>query len=64
MPRNRRTAIANRPHHITQRGHNSGTVFVNDYDRLAYLATLREFRQELDLKVYGFCLMNAYAKYP
>jgi len=33
-------------------------VFVTDGDRLAYLETLREFRGELNLKIYGCCLMT------
>ena len=33
-------------------------MFVTDRDRLTYLKTLREFRAELDLKIYGYCLMT------
>lgn len=58
MPRQARIAVANYPHHIVQRGHNRRAVFVTDRDRLTYLETLREFREELDLKVYGYCLMT------
>ena len=58
MPRKSRIAVANYPHHIVQRGHNRKAVFVTYNDRLAYLITLRDFRQELGLKVYGYCLMT------
>lgn len=58
MPRKHRIAIAHYPHHIVQRGHNRKAVFIADDDRLTYLATLREFRETLGLKVYGYCLMT------
>lgn len=58
MARRLRLAVAGYPHHIVQRGHNRSDVFVTDSDRLAYLATLREFRELLGLKVHGYCLMT------
>lgn len=58
MPRKHRIAAANYPHHIVQRGHNRRTVFVTDNDRLAYLATIQEFRQAFGLRIYGYCLMT------
>jgi putative transposase len=58
MPRGARIALAQCPHHIVQRGHNRRAVFVTDGDRISYLETLAEFRKELDLKVYGYCLMT------
>ena len=58
MPRRARIAVPGYPHHIVQRGHNRRVVFVTDKDRLAYLETLTEFRRELGLKVYGYCLMT------
>jgi putative transposase len=58
MPRRGRIVVPCYPHHIVQRGHDRKTVFLTDEDRLAYLATLREFRQEFDLQVYGYCLMT------
>jgi len=58
MPRKRRIAVANFPHHIVQRGHNRRVVFVTDRDRSTYLETLCEFRAELELKIYGYCLMT------
>jgi putative transposase len=41
-----------------QRGHNRRAVFVTDRDRTSYLDTLQEFRIELGIKVYGYCLMT------
>jgi putative transposase len=58
MPRKPRLVVVGYPHHIVQRGHNRGHVFVVDGDRLAYLATLRECRDEFGIKVYGYCLMT------
>lgn len=58
MPRKKRIALANFPHHIVQRGHNRKNVFRTDKDRLKYLETLQEFRLALGLKVYGYCLMT------
>jgi putative transposase len=51
-------ALPNLPHHIVQRGHNRCPVFVSDHDRLVYLETLEEFRDELGIKVYAWCLMT------
>ena len=58
MPRIARLGLPHFPHHLTQRGHNRRDVFRNDGDRRAYLDTLREFRERLHLKVYGYCLMT------
>jgi putative transposase len=51
MPRKNRIVVANHPHHVVQRGHNRGPVFLSNNDRLSYLETLRDFRVELDLRV-------------
>ena len=53
-----RLVIANLPHHIVQRGHDRRLVFETDADRLAYFSTLAEFRRELGLRVYAWCLMT------
>jgi len=58
MARTARVALAQCPHHIVQRGHNRRVVFVTDADRQSYLDTLAEFRTELGLKVYAYCLMT------
>jgi putative transposase len=58
MPRKKRIALANYPHHIVQRGHNRKNVFRTEKDRNAYLETLRDFREKLGLRVFGYCLMS------
>jgi putative transposase len=58
MPRQARILLANTPHHIVQRGHNRETVFVEKDDYIYYLDTLKEWKQELNVNVYGYCLMT------
>jgi putative transposase len=58
MPRKNRIVVAHHPHHVVQRGHNRDSVFLCNNDRLSYLETLQEVRIELDLRVYGYCLMT------
>ena len=58
MPRTARVLVPNTPHHIVQRGHNRASVFVEPGDFEYYLDTLREWKYELDLKVYAYCLMT------
>jgi REP-associated tyrosine transposase len=58
MPRRARIAFANIPHHIVQRGHCRKDVFLSDFDRIDYLATLAECREALQLKVFAYCLMS------
>lgn len=58
MPRKARVILPNTPHHIVQRGHNRKAVFVEPRDHHYYLATLKEWKQELEIEVYGWCLMT------
>jgi putative transposase len=58
MPRSARIAAPNLPHHLCQRGHNRRDVFFGPRDYRSYLDSLAEFREALDLKVYGYCLMT------
>jgi len=58
MPRHSRLAIPNLPHHVVHRGHNRNPVFISDGDRLVYLETLAEFREELGIRVHAWCLMT------
>lgn len=58
MPRRARIAFPDLPHHVMQRGHRRNAVFFADADRVDYLATLRECRELLGVKVYGYCLMT------
>lgn len=58
MARKPRVIVPNCPHHIVQRGHNRNAVFVCADDYRYYLATLKEWKQYLNIKVYGYCLMT------
>jgi putative transposase len=58
MPRRRRIAVANYPHHIVQRGHSRRRVFFGSHDHESYLTMLQKSRRELGLKIYGYCLMS------
>ena len=50
--------MPNCPHHIVQRGHNKKAVFVTDDDYNYYLSNLKEWKEELGIKLYGWCLMT------
>jgi len=43
---------------VVQRGHNKQVVFAAEADFKYYLATLAQFKEEYDVKVYAFCLMT------
>ena len=58
MPRQARIILKNTPHHVVQRGHNREAVFVEDADYRYYINTLKEWKEELNIKVYGYCLMT------
>ncbi len=58
MPRKARVIVPHMPHHIVQRGHNRGVVFVEDADYQYYLDNLLEFKREFDLKLFSYCLMT------
>lgn len=58
MPRTARVIVPETPHHIVQRGHNRNVVFVEDRDYIYYLENLAEWKAELGLKVFSYCLMT------
>lgn len=58
MPRQARIILRQTPHHVVQRGHNRQAVFIEDADYRYYINTLREWKEELKIKVYGYCLMT------
>ena len=58
MPRKARIVVPNTPHHIVQRGHNKQTVFVSDDDYQYYLENVFEWKEQLNCKVYAWCLMT------
>jgi len=58
MPRKARILVPRCPHHIVQRGHNRKAVFVEDRDYQYYLDNIKEFKAELGIKLYAWCLMT------
>ncbi len=58
MPRTGRVVVPNCAHHIVQRGHNRQAVFAGEGDFRYYLDTLKRWKIELGVKVYGYCLMT------
>lgn len=58
MPRKGRMILPNMPHHIVQRGHNRNVVFVEQRDYQYYIENLVEWKAQLGIKVYGYCLMT------
>lgn len=46
------------PLHIVQRGHNRKVTFVQQADYAYYLENLKQLRSELQIKVFGYCLMT------
>ena len=57
MARLPRLTLANMPHHIIQRGNNSGEIFVDAQDRLAMLDLMREMARRFDVDVHAYVLM-------
>ena len=58
MPRPPRFIVPNFPHHVVQRGHNGRQIFFNDRYYKQYLDFLRKYKEELECKIYAFCLMT------
>jgi len=58
MPRIGRLVISNYPHHVIQRGHNRQAIFVHDDDYSYYLENLMECKEELNCRLYAYCLMT------
>jgi putative transposase len=57
LPRTARVVVAGAPHHVTQRGHDRQTTFLDDRVRIRYLRFLRIEGERYGLSVLGFCLM-------
>ena len=57
MARLPRLTLANMPHHIIQRGNNSGEIFVDAQDRLTMLDLLREMSRRFEVDVHAYVLM-------
>lgn len=58
MPRIARVVALNYPHHITQRGTDKTQIFLDDEDRRYFLASLKEYADKTDTKIWAYCLMG------
>ena len=58
MPRYPRLFLPDIPLHVVQRGHNKKPVFGEPADYRYYLDNLIEKKNELGIRVFGYCLMT------
>jgi len=58
MPRYPRLFLPDIPLHIVHRGHDRKPVFVEPADYRYYLDNLVELKSELNIEVFGYCLMT------
>ena len=57
MPRTARIVALGFPHHITQRGNNKQTIFLDDTDYAHYLKILEKAKNKYMLEIYSYSLM-------
>ncbi|MBM3475020.1 MAG: transposase [Armatimonadetes bacterium] len=57
MSRTARVVVPDIPHHVTQRGNNRQTVFLDDDDLRFYVSLLRKASEEAGLCFLAYCLM-------
>ncbi|MGH2426714.1 MAG: transposase [bacterium] len=60
MPRPPRPPIAGGTFHVTARGNNDDFVFLDDYDRYAYLGLLAKIKREMLLTLFAYALMSTH----
>ena len=58
MPRTARIVLPGIAHHVTQRGNNRQTVFLDDDDRQKYLSLLSHYTHLHGLRILAYCLMD------
>lgn len=58
MPRRGRVVLRGYPHHVVQRGHNRQRIFSLPQDYRYYLCSLKRWKNEFDVRLYGYCLMS------
>ena len=58
MPRIARLVAIGLPHHITQRGNYSQSVFRDDKDRRQYLSWIQEYSDKYGVSMLVYCLMD------
>ena len=61
MARLPRLSIAGCPHHVLQRGNNRQPVFMDDADRVRYLALLGEAASRFKVAVHAYVLLDNHA---
>jgi len=57
MPRTARIIVLDFPHHITQRGNNKTTTFLDDEDYITYLTLLEKYKTKYYLDISSYTLM-------
>ena len=58
MPRQSRLVLPDVALHVVQRGHNRGTCFTHDTDRLVYLTLLHDLSTKNGCALHAYCLMT------
>lgn len=58
MPRQARLVLPDVALHVVQRGHNRGTCFRHDTDRLVYLTLLHDLSTKNGCALHAYCLMT------
>ncbi len=58
MARSPRIALPGYPHHVIQRGNNRQSIFLNDDDYKFYIDCLLKSKEELQCRIYAYCLMS------
>ena len=58
MARPQRLFLPGHPHHVIQRGHNGGAIFLDDEDRHSYLRHLGEVARESRVAVHAYALRD------
>lgn len=58
MPRKAREKAECSIYHISVRGNNKQNIFLDDYDRVEYLARLRRYKETYNVCIYAYCLMT------
>lgn len=58
MPRQARVKAECSIYHISIRGNNKQDIFLDENDRIAYLARLRRYKETYNVCIYAYCLMT------
>lgn len=58
MPRKPRIKSSKNCYHVISRGINKMPIFNSNLDKYYFLSKLKKYSQELDIKIYAYCLMD------